>query len=155
MKHSLTFLAAAVAATFVSAAGAATVTSPDGRIALRIEDDDSRFTVTRGGKELIASSPLGLELEGAAELGALALQSRKDVKVDRRIPLVATKASVARDHYRGATLVFRERAGASRQQLRPIRACRPSICSGTARAARRPPRPGRPALLLPWALRLL
>ena len=98
MKYSLTLLAAAVAATFVSAAGAATVTSPDGRVAIRIEDDGSRFSVTRGGKELIAPSPLGLELDGAADFGALALQSRKDVKVDRSIPLVATKAAVARDH---------------------------------------------------------
>jgi len=122
MKQSLTLLGAAVAATFVSAAGAATVTSPDGRITIRIEDDASRFTVTRGGKELIAPSPLGLELDGAPGFGALALQSRSDVKVDRSIPLVATKAAVARDHYRGATLVFRERVGTGRKLLIDVRA---------------------------------
>jgi len=122
MKNSLTLLAAALAATFVSPAGAATVTSPDGRIAIRIEDDASRFTVTRAGKELIAPSPLGLELDGAADFAALALQSRSDVKVDRSIPLVATKAALARDHYRGATLVFRERAGAGRKLLIDVRA---------------------------------
>ncbi|HEY0586967.1 MAG TPA: glycoside hydrolase family 97 protein [Pseudoduganella sp.] len=122
MKYSLTFLAAAAAATFVSAVGAATVTSPDGQIAIRIEDDGSRFTVTRSGKELIAPSPLGLELDGAADFGALALQSRKDVKVDRSIPLVATKAAVARDHYRGATFVFKEREGAGRQLSIEVRA---------------------------------
>jgi len=122
MKQSLTFIAAAVAATFVSAVSAATVTSPDGRIAIRIEYDASRFTVTRGGKELIASSPLGLEMDGAADFGALALQGRSDVKVDRSIPLVATKAAVARDHYRGATLVFRERADAGRKLLIDVRA---------------------------------
>lgn len=122
MKISLTFLAAAVAAMFLPAAGAATITSPDGRIAIRIEDDASRFTVSRGGKELIAPSPLGLELDGAADFGPLALQRRDDVKVDRSIPLVATKAAVARDHYRGATLVFREHAGANRQLLIDVRA---------------------------------
>jgi alpha-glucosidase len=122
MKYSLTLLAAAVAATIVSAVGAATVTSPDGRIAIRIEDDGSSFSVTRGGKELIAPSPLGLELDGAANYGALALQSRKDVKVDRSISLVATKAAVARDHYRGATLVFKEREGAGRQLSIEVRA---------------------------------
>jgi len=122
MKIPQTFLAAAVAAVFLPAAGAATITSPDGRIAIRIEDDASRFTVSRGGKELIAPSPLGLELDGAADFGPLALQRRDDVKVDRSIPLVATKAAVARDHYRGATLVFRERAGANRQLLIDVRA---------------------------------
>ncbi len=126
MKPTLTFLAASAASLCLPAACAlaapVTVTSPDGRIAIRIEDDASRFTVSRGGKTVIASSPLGLELDGAPDFGALALESRDDVKVDRRIALVATKAASARDHYRGATLAFKERSGAGRRLLVDVRA---------------------------------
>jgi alpha-glucosidase len=100
----------------------AVVSSPDGRIAIRIDRDASRFTITRGGETVIAPSPLGLDLEGAQEFGPLALEKRDDVEVDRSIALVATKASKARDHYRGATLVFKERAPAGRRLVLDVRA---------------------------------
>lgn len=126
MRPILTFLAAAVASAFFTAPGAAaapaTVTSPDGRVAIRIDGDATHFTITRNGKAVIAPSPLGLELDGAEDFGALALESRKDIMVDRSIPLVATKAAMARDHYRGATLVFKERSGARRRLLIDVRA---------------------------------
>jgi len=112
-------LALAVASVFLTSASAwaapAVVSSPDGRVAIRIEPDASHFTVSRRGKTVIASSPLGLELDGAPAFGALTLERRDDVKVDRTIPLVATKAAAAHDRYRGATLVFRE--GASGRRL--------------------------------------
>jgi len=114
-------LAAAVASVLLPAAAQAApivVSSPDGRTAIRIEQDASQFTVARRGKTVIAPSPLGLELDGAPDFGPLALERREDVKVDRTIPLVATKASSARDHYRGATLVFRERTEAGRRRTR-------------------------------------
>ncbi|KQW93686.1 glycosyl hydrolase [Massilia sp. Root418] len=105
-----------------AAAAPAVVLSPDGRVVIRIEDDGSRFAVSRGGDAVIASSPLGLELDGAPDLEGLVLEKREDIDVDRTIPLVATKASQARDHYRGATLVFRERAGAGRRLVIDVRA---------------------------------
>ncbi len=122
-----TVFSVAVAASILSpavcvAAAPATVSSPDGRIAVRIEQDGASYTVTRGGQAVIASSPLGLELDGAPDFGPLTLEKRTDVKVDRVIPLVATKAASARDHYRGATLVFRENAAAGRRLLLDVRA---------------------------------
>jgi len=114
----------AIAALALAAAGAqaadAVITSPDGRVALRIADDGSQFSISRRGEAVIAPSPLGLDLDGQA-LGALTLESRQDVAEDRVIPLVATKAATARDHYRGATLTFRE-AGAGRRVFIDARA---------------------------------
>ncbi|HJV62184.1 MAG TPA: glycoside hydrolase family 97 protein, partial [Albitalea sp.] len=72
------------------------------------------FSIARRGETVIAASPLGLDLEGAPAFGALKLESREDALVDRTIPLVATKAANARDHYRGATLTFRETGGTRR-----------------------------------------
>jgi alpha-glucosidase len=103
-------------------AAPAVVSSPDGRTAIRIEHDASRFSITRGGQAVIAPSPLGLEFDGAPELGELVLEERKDVEVDRAIPLVATKAAQAADRYRGATLVFRERGPAGRRLSIELRA---------------------------------
>ncbi|WP_457356603.1 glycoside hydrolase family 97 protein [Roseateles sp. P5_D6] len=110
-----THLATAILALAASGAQAAdaVVTSPNGRVALRIADDGATFSINRSGEAVIAPSPLGLELDGQA-LGALTLESRQDVAEDRVIPLVATKAATARDHYRGATLTFREAGGGRR-----------------------------------------
>ncbi|WP_457447812.1 glycoside hydrolase family 97 protein [Roseateles sp. P5_E4] len=114
----------AIAALALAASGAhaadAVITSPDGRIALRIADNGGQFSVSRHGEAVIAPSPLGLDLDGQA-LGALTLESRQDVAEDRVIPLVATKAATARDHYRGATLTFRE-AGSGRRLFIDARA---------------------------------
>ncbi|MGW8392638.1 glycoside hydrolase family 97 catalytic domain-containing protein [Pseudoduganella sp. HUAS MS19] len=122
----MTSLAAAAAFLLLPAAGAiaapAAVASPDGQIAILVDEDASRFSVSRGGRPLIAAPPLGLDFDGAPALGALELESRNDVRVDRKIALVATKASMARDHYRGASLVFKERAGAGRRLLIDVRA---------------------------------
>jgi alpha-glucosidase len=118
-------LAAAVLAALsgaACAAGTVTVKSPDGRAAIRIARDGGSYTVTRGGETVIAASPLGLEFDGAPELGDLALEKVTRTSVDREIPLVATKASVARDHYRAATLVFHDRADRTRRLLVDVRA---------------------------------
>jgi alpha-glucosidase len=119
---SITHLGITALALAVSGAQAAdaVVTSPDGGVALRIADDGSQFSISRRGEAVIAPSPLGLDLDGQA-LGALTLESRQDVAEDRVIPLVATKAATARDHYRGATLTFRE-AGAGRRVFIDARA---------------------------------
>lgn len=103
------------ALTAATAHGAdAVITSPDGRTTLRIAEDGATFSLARRGETVIDASPLGLELDGAPALAALKLESREDTAVDRTIPLVATKASSARDHYRGATLAFREAGGGRR-----------------------------------------
>jgi len=111
-------LVAAAAAWLLACAAAhgadAVIASPDGRTTLRIADDGATFSVTRQGEAVIAASPLGLELDSAPAFGALALESREDTAVDRTIALVATKAASARDHYRGATLAFRETGGERR-----------------------------------------
>lgn len=98
------------------------VASPNGRAQIRVERDASRFTILRGGETVIAPSLLGLELDGAPGLGPLALERSDNVKVDRTIALVATKAAQARDHHRAATLVFRETAPAGRRLLIDVRA---------------------------------
>ncbi len=109
-------IATALIALAASGAQAAdlVIASPDGSIALRIADDASSFSVSRRGEAVITPSPLGLELEGQPAIGLLKLESRQDMKEDRVIPLIATKAATARDHYVGATLGFREAGGGRR-----------------------------------------
>ena len=109
-------LAAAFLALAATGAQAADVllASPNGRITLRIADDAGSFSITRLGEAVIAASPLGLDLDGQPPLGALTLESRQDSREDRVIPLVATKAATARDHYLGTTLAFREAGGGRR-----------------------------------------
>ncbi|WP_083684557.1 glycoside hydrolase family 97 protein [Massilia putida] len=115
-------LAASSGAACAAPAGQVTVTSPDGRAAIRIARDGGSYAVTRGSETVIATSPLGLEFDGAPEFGALALEKVTRTATDREIPLVATKTSAARDHYRAATLVFRDRADRTRRLLVDVRA---------------------------------
>lgn len=98
------------------------VTSPDGLTSIRIATDASRFSISRRGETVIAASPMGLEIEGAPEPGALKLENREDTLVDRVIPLIATKAASARDHYRGATFSFRATDSSARPVLIDVRA---------------------------------
>jgi alpha-glucosidase len=116
-----------VAVTFTLATGPAfakpvTIASPDGHAAISIEDDASRFSVRWRGETVVAASPLGMELDDAPAFGALTLERREDTEVDRKIPLIATKASVARDHYRGTTLTFRETGSNARKFVIDVRA---------------------------------
>jgi alpha-glucosidase len=103
-------------------AGPIAISSPDGHAEIRIEDDASRFSVLWRGETVVAASPLGVELEGAPAFGELVLDAREDTEVDRNIPLIATKASVARDHYRGTTLTFRETSASARKFVVDVRA---------------------------------
>ncbi|MCI4566344.1 glycoside hydrolase family 97 protein [Lysobacter sp. CFH 32150] len=110
------------AATAPVIAGEQTVASPSGDAVIRIEDDGSNFSVRWRGETVVAASPLGLELDGAPAFGTLALERREDTEIDRKIPLIATKASVAHDHYRGATLTFRETGAPARRLAIDVRA---------------------------------
>ena len=103
-------------------AGPVAISSPNGASVIRIERDGSRFSISRAGETVIADSPLGLELDGTPEFAVLALEKQENVSIDRTIALVATKASKARDRYRGATLVFRERAPQGRRLFIDVRA---------------------------------
>jgi len=126
MKRFSSVMAVALAlhplTTMAASPGPVVVASPDGGAQIKIERDGSRFTILRGGETIIAPSPLGLDFDGAPAFGELALERRDDVKVDRTIALVATKAAKARDRYRGATLVFRERAPEGRRLYIDVRA---------------------------------
>lgn len=127
MKMQKRLFAAIVALSWAATTGSAiagqqTVASPRGDAVIRIEDDASRFSVRWRGETVVAASPLGLELDGAPTFGALALERREDTVVDREIPLVATKASVAHDRYRGATLTFRETGAPARRLVIDVRA---------------------------------
>jgi alpha-glucosidase len=105
-----------------AAAAPQSVASPSGDAVIRIDDDAGRFSVLWRGETVIDASPLGLELHEAPEFGALVLESREDSEVDREIPLVATKAAVARDRYHGATLTFRETGAQARRLIVDVRA---------------------------------
>lgn len=121
-----TFVGTVIASCAVAAgsafAGQLAIPSPAGRAEIRIEDDASRFSVLWRGETVVAASPLGLELDGAPAFGAMALERREDAEVDRSIPLIATKASVARDRYRSATLTFRETSAGARRLIIDVRA---------------------------------
>ncbi|HEX6706208.1 MAG TPA: glycoside hydrolase family 97 protein [Albitalea sp.] len=110
------------AATGWAVAGTQAIASPQGRAVIRIENDASRFSIQWRGNTIVAPSPLGLELDGAPAFGALALESRENVTVDRTLALVATKAAQARDRYRGATLTFRETGAPARRLVIDVRA---------------------------------
>jgi alpha-glucosidase len=115
-------VAACAVATAPAFAEQLAIPSPAGHAEIRIEDDASRFSVLWRGETVVAASPLGLELGGAPAFGALTLERREDAEVDHNIPLIATKASVARDHYRGATLTFREKGASARTLIIDVRA---------------------------------
>jgi alpha-glucosidase len=127
MNTRMMTLAAAVLAAVSGAACAAsarqvTVTSPNGKAAIKIARDGGSYVVTRGGETVLTTSALGLEFDGQPDLGRLVLEKVTKSTTDREIPLVATKASSARDHYRAATLHFRDRADRARRLLVDVRA---------------------------------
>ena len=118
----LAVLAAVGGAACAAPAGQVTVTSPNGRAAIKIARDGGSYVVTRGGETVIASSALGLEFDGQPEQGRLVLEKVTKSTTDQVIPLVATKASSARDHYRAATLQFRDRTDGARRLFVDVRA---------------------------------
>ena len=90
------------------------VTSPNGTARIDIAVDAKSVLVSRNGEEIVAPSPIGLELDGGG-LAPLRLVEVRRVEQDRTIPLTATKALAARDHYNGAEITFAETSGAQRR----------------------------------------
>lgn len=95
-------------------ARAVSVASPDGTTRIDILADRASVAVWRKGEQIVAPSPVGLDLEGAA-LGPLKLVGIKRMKHDRTIFLTATKARAARDHYNGAAITYAETMGLKRR----------------------------------------
>jgi alpha-glucosidase len=101
---------------FLLAAVAASVSliSPDRTARLEVANDGSSLSLSRKGEQILAPSPLGLELSGAPEFGKLRLVAVKRGTRRRTIRLTATKARNALDYYNWALISFRERDGARR-----------------------------------------
>ncbi|HEX7694859.1 MAG TPA: glycoside hydrolase family 97 protein [Sphingomonas sp.] len=84
------------------------VTSPDQSVVISIAADGKTYSVERKGEVIVDDAPLGLVLADAPNYSDLRLVSVQKQAIDRTIPLIATKASKARDHYNGAVIRFRE-----------------------------------------------
>jgi alpha-glucosidase len=103
-------------------AGSMALSSPDGTIRMEIASDGSALSVSRKGEQILAPSPLGLELSGSPEFGPLKLTAVKKETRKRVIPLTATKAKSALDYYNGAQVTFREVGGTGRTLILDLRA---------------------------------
>jgi alpha-glucosidase len=99
---------------FAGVASAVALASPDRTTQIEIASDGSALSVSRNGEQILAPSPLGLELSDAPDFGKLRLTGIKRSSVRRTIPLTATKARTAPDHYNSLQLSFRESAGQHR-----------------------------------------
>ncbi|HYC94555.1 MAG TPA: glycoside hydrolase family 97 protein [Sphingomicrobium sp.] len=97
-------------------AGSVVLASPDGATRIEVASDGSTLSVSRKGEQILAPSPLGLELSDAPNFAKLKLAGVKRDTQRRTIPLTATKARSALDHYNSALINFRE-AGNSRRTL--------------------------------------
>ncbi|WP_145203655.1 glycoside hydrolase family 97 protein [Sphingobium sp. B2] len=98
----------------LAAAAPVAILSPDHSIAISVSPDGKSYSVTRKGEMIVKDAPLGLDIANEPDFGPLTLVDVAKQRVDRTIPLVATKASEARDHYNGAVIRFRERAAGGR-----------------------------------------
>ena len=83
----------------MAAAGAITVASPDGRSVVTLDSEKLTYAVSRDGRQIIAPSPLGLNLDiGMLGPGAQ-LAEHTRASVDELYHIVAGKAAVAPDRY--------------------------------------------------------
>lgn len=91
-----------------------TLTSPDGTITVALSadrDGPPRYAVTRRGEAVLAPSPLGFSFTDGSRTDAMDMAEVGRTSVDRVLPLVATKAATARDHYNELTVALRDPAG--------------------------------------------
>ncbi|MHA4868186.1 glycoside hydrolase family 97 protein [Duganella sp. PWIR1] len=119
MAESLRAASLLVLATLAASAGATTVTvkSPDGRNAVAVDSDKLTYTVSRDGKNLIATSPLGLNLDiGAIGPGAK-LSGHAERSVKDTYDIVVGKARSAPDHFNESRLAFAANGKAPQFQL--------------------------------------
>lgn len=98
----------------LAAAGSVMLASPDRATRIEVSSDGSSLSLSRKGEAILAPSPLGLELSDGPDLGKLELLGVKRGTRRRTIPLTATKARNALDHYNWALISFREIGGSRR-----------------------------------------
>ncbi len=98
----------------LAAAAPVAVASPDQSIVISVAADGRTYSVTRKGEVIVRDAPLGLDLANEADFSDLKLVDVQKQAVNRTIPLVATKASEAKDHYNGAVIRFREDGASGR-----------------------------------------
>jgi alpha-glucosidase len=98
----------------LAAAGSVVLASPDRATRIEVASDGSSLSLSRKGEQILAPSPLGLELSDAPDLDKLELLGVKKGTRRRTIPLTATKARSALDYYNWARISFREASGSRR-----------------------------------------
>ncbi len=123
MKSPLNCMAALAASlatlpSLACAAGPERLVSPDGSITLSVsvDPDGVHYSLERKGEAILSPSRLGLNMNEPAPWGTLALAGATRRTIDQSYPMVATKATTARDHFNELTLSLRE-AGATGRQL--------------------------------------
>lgn len=106
------FLVPTLLALAAPAAAAESLTSPDGHIAVAVDrnvDDQPSYTVAVDGRQVIAASALGLELERYAKLSAgmtvTAVERRDGID---RYRLIAGKTARVEERFREMTLTLAE-----------------------------------------------
>lgn len=98
----------------LAATAPVTVVSPDNSIVISVAPDGQSYSVTRKGETIVKDAPLGLDIANESDFSKLQLVDVRTQTVDRTIPLTATKASQAKDHYNGAVIRFREDGASGR-----------------------------------------
>lgn len=88
--------------------------SPNHATRIEIASDASTLWLSHKGEQILAGSPLGLELAHSPGFGKLGLVGTKRATVRRTIALTASKARSALDHYNSALMTFREVGGSHR-----------------------------------------
>lgn len=90
------------------------VASPDSSIVISVAPNGQSYSVTRKGETIVKDAPLGLDMANEPDFSKLELVDVKTQTVNRTIPLTATKASQAKDHYNAAVIRFREEGASGR-----------------------------------------
>jgi alpha-glucosidase len=92
--------------------------SPDGtnRITMQVSVTGTPvYTVSRNGAQLLAPSPILLDLDNDTLGYGLAITGSEMAGADTSYPIVAGKAAQGRDHYNQLTVHFQEKGGAKRK----------------------------------------
>jgi alpha-glucosidase len=105
-----------------AAAASVVLASPDESIAISVSADGTTYSVSRRGEVIVQDSPLGVTFADQPDLSQLHLVDVQTQRVDRTIPLTASKASIARDKYNGAVIRFREGGAQGRSIAIELRA---------------------------------
>lgn len=116
IRHGLLLAATCLAGASPAAAQQAlTLASPDGTIVFSLNGSTGgppQFQVARRGEPVIAPSPLGFNFTDGSRTDALSARELRRATADRMLPLVATKAARARDHYNEMVVALADPAGA-------------------------------------------